>query len=325
MIKSIKRYLSSKITIIPYLFNEYKYLVKHLGSNDVFNDKEKFRALIIKDAHVIEKGLSLRDTKIGFGESKIIYLLKHTKQYFLKYKDSEMLYFVYPIIHNYIEFNKRNGFENKTILLLFDEIDQYLNKGFNNLNLKGGVKHVLKKDILSNSSIPYESFVKCRYSIRDFTGNDIDSNLIDKALKIAEYTPSACNRQPWHNHVFFDKKKIVEILDFQTGARQFKNDITCVILITSSANSFSLSEYHQHYVNGGLYAMNLIFALHSLGLGTVPLNMGIDYKKLRNLKKYCDIGDAELPILMIGIGDIPNSFYVAESKRFSYTEYTKKY
>lgn len=144
-------------------------------------------------------------------------------------------------------------------------------------------------------------------------------------MEIAEYTPSACNRQPWRNHIFFDKKKIIEILDFQTGARQFKNDLACVILVTSSVNSFSISEYHQHYVNGGLYAMNLIFALHSLGLGTVPLNMGLDYKKLKRLKDYCEIKDDEAPILMIGVGDISDDFYVAESKRFPYHEYTKKY
>lgn len=321
----IKIYLSSRIKIIPYLYNEYKYLISHLGSNDSFNNKEKFKALIIKNAHVVEKGLSLKDTKIGFGESKLISLLEYTKQYFLKYSDYETLYFVYPIVSSYIEFNRLNGVENNVILSLFNELEHYIDKSTDLKKLRGGVKRVYKKDILLNSSIPYEFFVKCRYSIRNFTGKSIDFKLIDKALEIAEYTPSACNRQPWHNHIFLDKKKIIEILDFQTGARQFKNDLACVILVTSSVNPFSISEYHQHYVNGGLYAMNLIFALHSLGLGTVPLNMGLDYKKLKRLKDYCEIRGNEVPIMMIGVGDISDDFYVAESKRFPYTGYTKKY
>lgn len=124
--EKIKKYLSTKIKILPYLYNEYKYLVSHLGSNDPFNNKEKFKALIIKNAHVVEKGLSLKDVKIGFGESKIISLLEYTKQYFLKYSDYETLCFVYPIVYSYIEFNRLNEVENKIILSLFNELRHYI-------------------------------------------------------------------------------------------------------------------------------------------------------------------------------------------------------
>ena len=41
-------------------------------------------------------------------------------------------------------------------------------------------------------------------------------------------------------------------------------------------------EVHQAYVDGGLYAMNLINALHSLGIGTIPLSVAFGYDKLDN-------------------------------------------
>ena len=38
--------------------------------------------------------------------------------------------------------------------------------------------------------------------------NKEDKETIEKALKLAQKTPSACNRQSWHTHVFQGEESI---------------------------------------------------------------------------------------------------------------------
>lgn len=320
IVSKIKHIIGKRYNISRLLYGEYKLLLKELGSSDTEDSKEKFKEQLIMQAHIIEKGLSLKDTRVGFGVPKVTSLLSSTKRYYNRYKDEETLYFILSVVKSYICFNEKQGEVNQTILGKYNELNALIADNEKYIHLAGGTFHVNKADILEKASIDYEGFVKSRHSIRNFTGKLVDMNLVRKAFEIAEYTPSACNRQPWKNYVFTSKEKIIELLDFQTGARQFKDDIACLILVTATPNAFFGGEYHQHFVNGGLYAMNLMFALHSMGLGTIPLNMGLE--KTKDLNKHCDIKPSEVPIVLIAVGDISDQLEVACSRRFPYTEYT---
>lgn len=323
----LRRYFGLRVFIFLELLSEYFILIKHMGTaHDLYEDKEKLKARIVMNAHSIEKGLSLKNIKLGYGKPKILMLLKDLNHYYEMFKDKQLLVFCQSIIKTYIEYNKLHGVEDTQIISEHSKIENLLSIKSDDLDyLKGGYFKTSKEKIHKYAKIDYLNFVKNRHSIRNFTGNKIDTELINKALEIAAYTPSACNRQPWGNHVFLDKNKINQILEFQTGARQFKDGISCVILVTSNYSSFFGGEYHQPFVNGGLYAMNLMYALHSLGLGTTPLNMGFTAKKLKRLKDLCDIKDSEAPIVLIGVGEIADELSIATSSRFKYSDYTKFY
>ncbi|MDD2798979.1 MAG: nitroreductase family protein [Bacteroidales bacterium] len=323
MYSKIRHYLGKRYNAFRWLSHEFFLLLRHLGTSDREHSQTKLRADLIVEAHIIEKGLSFRHTKVGFGVPKIIDLLDHLTIYHHQYKDQYMLSFILRIVEKYIEFNAKHGVVNEAISNRYHKLKEFENNEYP--EIIGGVNHITREEIQKSAMIDFENFVNSRYSIRNFTGEAVDPELVFKALKIAEGTPSACNRQPWGAHVFFDKQKMINILDYQTGARQFKEEMGCVILVTSSYNSFFGGEFHQPYVNGGLYAMTLMYALHSFGLGTVSLNMGFEYSKLKKLSQYCDIQESEVPIMMIGVGVLPEELDVAHSERFSYKSYTKVY
>lgn len=324
MLKAIDSYFSARFKAIKLLLSEYRLLVRHLGSSNCYKSQEKLRALIIMQAHIMEKGLALREVRPGFGVPKVLKLLNNLDLYYTRYKDGELLFFVLSMIEEYIRFNREKGVENNEIILIYNRLNAIpLTADYE--YLRGGTMVVTKKDIQQKCAVNYLDFVKSRYSIRNFTGELVDKQLVYKALEIARYTPSACNRQPWGNHVFFNKEKIQEILDYQTGAKQFGDDLTCLILVTARYGSFFKGEYHQPYVNGGMYAMNLLLALHSTGLGTVSLNLGFKQKKLNGFMRLCKMQESEVPIMLIGVGVIPEELKVACSKRFHYEEYTTFY
>ena len=100
------------------------------------------------------------------------------------------------------------------------------------------------------------------------TGN-LSKELLEKALSLAARTPSACNRQAWHTHVFFGEDAH-ELLRMQDGCKGFTEDIHCCIVVTADMKGFLGHEPFQCYIDGGLYAQNLINALHYVGLGSIP-------------------------------------------------------
>jgi nitroreductase len=323
MFEKLRHAIGKRYNTISWLFFEYRLLVKHLGSADREKNPQKIKANLIIENHIIEKGLSFGDVKVGFGEEKIARLLDDLYNYHIRYGDINFVTQILSTVYTYIDFNKKNNHKSEKIIIKFDRIKNLINTDLP--ESKGAIIRLTKEKILGKSLIDFEGFVNSRYSIRNFTGEPIDIDKIKNAIRIAGKTPSACNRQPWKTHLFLNNEKLSAILDFQTGARQFKTQITCAILVTSSYNSFFGGEYHQPYVNGGLYAMTLIFALHSFGLGTIPLNMGFTYKKLKDLKNIVDLSEDEVPIILIGIGNLPESLNVAASERFDYQDILKIY
>ena len=321
---SLRHIIGKRYNAFNWLSSEFRFLVKHLGSSDKEKTKEKFEASLIIESHIIEKGLSFRNVKIGFGEIKIITLLDNLLNYYKSYHDKKFVIYILSPIKEYIDFQKGKGHENADIIKKYELMHSLIQPTEFKIN-GGGAFNTSRAEIHRNALIDFESFVNNRFSIRDFSDKPVDIELVKKAIKIATRTPSACNRQPWKVHLFVSKNKIIEILDYQTGARQFKDQIGCAILVTSSYNYFFGGEFHQPYVNGSLYAMTLIYALHSLGLGTIPLNMGFTYKKLKKLKEIIDIEDNEVPVLLIGIGNIPDQLNVAYSQRFDYKNIIREY
>jgi len=324
MIKNIKHIIGANLQTLKYLSYERKLLLRHLGSFNTKDNKEKFKSYLMIQGHIIEKGLTFHEVKVGFGEEKVRELVKDLREYFLKYNDKEFCEMILGILSSYFEFNMKNNHLNQSIYDIFMELVDLVGPSPDKSQITG-ILHVTKDQILERSKIDFERFINSRYSIRDFSNDPIDINIVIHALRISWKTPSACNRQPWRAHLIVDKAKVIQMLDLQTGARQFKGNIACVILITTSYNCFFGPEYHQPYVNGGLFAMSLIYALHSMGLGTIPLNMGIDNFRLRQLKNIIEINEDEVPILLIGVGALPNELNVACSNRFNPDNYIKIY
>lgn len=95
----------------------------------------------------------------------------------------------------------------------------------------------------------------------------------------------------------------------------FYNDIHCCIVVTADMKGFLHYEPFQCYVDGGLYAQNLINALHFMGMGTIPLSFGFYDSKLSGIRKAFDIPENEVMILVIGVGILPDDVKIAESTR----------
>ena len=291
----------------------YMLTSKYNASHHTDDDIEKMQYTLLRENHVIEKGMSMRNPRKGFGQQKVLILLDRLQKYFIQYGDKDKDFLDYPLstIKHYIEYTESNGVEIDEIKKRFEA----LAKECQPLTIQShaGVLNVNKTDILKMCNKDFESLLYSRHSIRYFSSASIDRNTIIRLLKLAQRTPSACNRQGWKTHVFTGELS-VELMKWQGGCRGFEEELKHSIPVTANLKAFLYYEVHQAYVDGGLYAMNLINAIHSLGLGCIPLSCGFEFEKLKELEKF-GIPENEVPIVLVAFGELLDNFRIAVSSR----------
>lgn len=294
--------------------NFFFLLTKYNASIDTYSNKQKLQYALLKENHVIEKGMSLRSPKKGFGKERVLKLLNDLIEYYHLYKDDDFIKYPLATIKTYIRYSKGNKVAVDEIENKFDRLRKLSNLVESDFKIDAGVKEVTKDEILQKSKIDFENLVKTRHSIRYLSPEPPEIDLINAALAIAQRTPSACNRQAWFTYIF-NPQQTFEVLSWQGGARGFEKDIPMAILVTANLNAFLSHEPHQAYVDGGMYAMSLIYALHAQGLGTVPLSTAFKVDKIKKLHKKFGIPQNEVPIVIVGVGQLLNKFNVAISIR----------
>ena len=312
-LKSVMRQLKMEMAFIKEAFHFWRLTVKYNASNYTDKDIQKMQYTLLRENHTIEKGMSLRNPKKGFGQEKVKNLLVRLNKYVDLYAKEDLDFLNYPLstIKGYIDYTKENGVEIPLIEKEFIKLQERIGK--TKVDTHAGIIPITREEIINSCNQNFESLLYSRHSIRYFDDKPVSKDLIEKALILAQRTPSACNRQGWLTHVFMGNHS-VKLIKWQGGSTGFEDEIRCCILVTANLKAFLSYEVHQAYVDGGLYAMNLINSLHSLGLGTIPLSCGFYRDKLKGLANF-NIPENEVPILIIGIGHLQPHFKVAVSER----------
>ncbi len=271
---------------------------------------KQYRASITKLYHAIEKGLSYEDYRAGFGEKNIEALINAMQQYSEKYDIRQQFYkTALCCLYEYVRKNNEYGAVNKSLELKIKELPGEPD------NSGGVISFDTPPDV---DNLPFDRFAESRHSIRHFSHESVDIQQIEQALKIAQFTPSACNRQGWQCRVIADKIKIESVLKNQNGNRGFGQEIDKLLLITTDLYCFNKSrELFQPYIDGGMYAMSVLYALHFYGIGCIPLSASLTQQQEKNVREILNIPDNEVPILFIGVGNYPeNHVKTTRSQRY---------
>lgn len=181
---------------------------------------------------------------------------------------------------------------------------------------RAGVRRVDKNFLLSGVLDEPETFFSSRMSVRDYTDEVISTEVVKRAIKLASKTPSVCNRQAWHVYHIDQPSQIQRCLSVQNGNSGFSNVIHNLFLVAVNLKAFThAGERHQHWIDGGMFAMSLVYAFHSLGIATCCLNWSkgpLGDLKLRGLHP---IKSEHSIVMMIAAGVPKDRLVVCESPR----------
>src|SRR3546814_8739546 len=62
-------------------------------------------------------------------------------------------------------------------------------------------------------------------------------------------------------------------LSLQNGNRGFGHEIPCLLILCTDLSAFDTAgERYQHWIDGGMFSMSLVWALHALGYSSCCLN-----------------------------------------------------
>lgn len=299
IIKHIIRVLIRKFT----LYKQFKfYFLKFKKYSFVDNEcscREQYEAYIMRQYHIIEKGLSYNNYRPGFGRDKIIKLISTLEQYAANYNDVSVFFYETAIscLKAYERKNKECGLNDA-------EIEDRVNKLQGNDNNLGGTVAVSAP--VDASHMTFEELLTTRHSIRHFSNTPVDLKLLTDVIKLAQHTPSACNRQGWKTRVIADKEKISTILANQNGNQGFGQEIDKLLVVTADLRTQQRNrELYQAFIDGGMYAANILNALFVKGIGAVPLSASLTPKQEDNIRGLIGVSDAEVFILLIGVGNYP--------------------
>lgn len=298
--------LKQKVIEVVNVFYDLKNFLKFSFDIKNIQKKDHYVAFLTKQYHTVEKGLALPKPKLGFGKNKIEDLLLLTTRYINNYGQDDLTKNIVNVLVKYLEYHEKNNFT----LPFFAEIKSFI-LGKDKTELTGGVRPFVNPNIDYKD---YELFVKSRASVRDFKDKEVDDLLVKKAVNIAKYTPSVCNRQGWKVHAY-SGDYAQKMLKLQNGNGGFGSSIKTVVVITGDMLYFSNNERNQISVDSGMFSMSLILAFYSLGIGSCALNTCFSIRSEKRVKKAGGIPDNEKVIMYLAIGYATDDCVVAKSLR----------
>ena len=183
-------------------------------------------------------------------------------------------------------------------------------------SLSGGVETVTREAIQADAQLDFVRFVKARHSIRAFAPGSVSKDVIERAVAAAQQAPSSCNRQTCRAHIWTDPDMIEAVRKHQAGNRTFGHELAGIAVVTSDLRHWEhIGERYQAWVDGGLFAMTLAYALHAEGIGTCMLNWSVTREVDSGLRRAIGLGDEHLIIVLLGFGHLPESLSVCRSQR----------
>jgi len=239
---------------------------------------------MLRQTHMIEKGMSLSEPRKGFGQQKIAVLFEMMDQYLKMGYPSDGMPFQDAIIvlNAYVDMQKGLGYENAAMVEKLKTYDTYRIDG-----LTAGIKYDTRANLMSNIDKPFPEFFYSRHSMRQFESKSLIIEDVEKAIKIAQKAPTACNRQASKVYLYKDKATNDALGELIAGNTGFQQEVPNYLVVTADVSAFyDTFERNQVYVEAGLFSMALVEALHYYGIGSCILQNGEYYKKNKNSRKY---------------------------------------
>jgi nitroreductase len=267
-------------------------------------------------SHSLEKGLALPSPRPGFAKDKVEMLLGALERYLDEHGCHQELASIVGALDAYFAFNESTQHDVSDLKACYLPVRSRIESSMDHPAWAGGTVELEQAEVWREARMDLEPFFSSRHSVRQFGPEPIDRKDIEWAVRMAQRSPSVCNRQSGRVHVLENDDLGRRVLECQTGNRGFGHQASKVLIVTVDLRRFlSIGERNQCWVDGGLFAMTLIWALHSRGIGSCCLNWSADMEQDQRLRQVADIEDWENVITLIAVGSLPERFPVASSPR----------
>ncbi|MEP4077639.1 nitroreductase family protein [Haloferula sp.] len=290
-----------------------------IGWRNHSKTRSNIESQIIKYYHTIEKGLSMPDFRPKFGQGNIKGLVYFLQEHVKQGGGRENVHFqsALLVLREYVSRHKDMRIDISDYLSGDELCLISPNSNEVRAEVRGGSGSGTSNEYFSMFNACFADFCRSRKSCREFIADrKISKEVLDQAVDIAKSTPSVCNRQSWKVHSYHDRDRIDSLLAFQNGNRGFGHLAPCLLVVTVDLQTFDGPiERNQPWIDGGMFSMTLLFGLHHLKVGAVPLNWCVGSSTDLNFRAKAGIPDSEAIIMLVAAGYPPEQIRFPVSQR----------
>lgn len=278
------------------------------------DSKETLIARIIVLYHVLEKGLTMPQRKPVFGVDAVDSLIQRITTYETRFgDDNSQVTHAIGVIKAYQQFRIANSTSSSG--------DEKWERLVSFCNRHTGIPeatqlHMTSETFYKDKEGAFPVFAHARHTLRNYSDQPLSIHQLQKAIALAQTTPTACNRQYCRTHCISDKMKMARLLEIQGGNRGFGHLADKLLVVTADLESLAEPrERNDLFTNGGMYLMNLCYALFYFEIAHCVLNWSRTPEEDLAARGILDIKPSETIVAMITCGNTPEQFDVAASPR----------
>ncbi len=305
-----KRYLFRNYRDDAEKFHQY---ASAFNENDILNKE----ANLILNYHSLEKGMLFNKMKSGYGAYRINNLHKLLADPdVIDNIDRSQIRVAYEVMCKYYELQTFLGYEIEALFSKqqYEAYKSILGKLYN--PEFEGVLHWNRSDFYKDIKSDFSKFSNSRKSVRNFTGELVEKRILEQVVELANNAPSVCNRQASKVYILEDKTKIDKVLKIQDGFNGYTGNVRQLIILTNDRRYYyTTGERNQLFIDGGIYLLNLLYALHYFHVANCPANWAKTTKEELPIYDVLDLPKSEKIICLIPIGVSTEEFRTTLSKR----------
>ncbi|WP_394146926.1 nitroreductase family protein [Shewanella atlantica] len=261
---------------------------------------ENSSALLRRNTHRLEKGLSMQPRREVFAEEFIVETANCFSQCVTADRICEQeLKWAEDVLNSYFS-SVTHTANIAEAYGIFSQACQSGESVCEQLSVPYEYQELTKSEIDTDA---FTALCKQRRAVRWFTNQQIADADINRAIEIASLAPSACNRQPFEFYVANDRELAPSIAKFAGGTSGFVDNIPCTIVVVGDLSAYPAErDRHVIYIDGSLAAMQLMLALETMGLSSCPINWpDLDVPE-QKMAKRLGLKAYERPIMLIAVG-----------------------
>ena len=276
--------------------------------------RENLLAEVIMAYHVVEKGLTMPNRHLAFGKDAVRRLMAYIDKFTEKFSAQEQqVKHAIGVLAAYLILHENAGFDFSEDATYWDEVKAFLRQ-FDDVD-SAIQPHVTREVFYKNKDKPFPAFAASRHTLRNYSSRPLPISRIRQAVELAMTTPSACNRQYWKTYCISNRDLGQKVLDLQGGNRGFGHLADKVIVVTVNLEAVGPKERNDLFTNGGMYLMNLCYALFYYEVAHCVLNWSKLPEVDMELRSLIKLPSSESVIAIISCGEPPDEFDVAASPR----------
>jgi nitroreductase len=138
--------------------------------------------------------------------------------------------------------------------------------------------------------------IHTRKSVRNFTGDSVSTESLQKIIAAGMCAPTAMNKQPWSFVVVQNKETLVKLF-----GEKFINASAAIVVCAIPGNAAG-GKTEFAIIDCALAGMNILLATESLGLGAVWTAVYPDTVRMNSVRSVLNIPENIIPVNLIPVG-----------------------